>query len=621
MNLDSGAQNQHQKDFIHSLFPPESNRDAELFHSHSSGQQSSMNFQSALANHMPVSMDVLESLMNTQDGSGQHGLSTQSQATPQMLLEQQLRLNQLQQLQQLQNQIFQQQIELLSGQGSLMSMPPPNDRQRDQSQYGLPTPASSTELRAQQSPDFVSPMILHSNNVAMGNMQQSNQPLPEYLPQHMIPPTPHSAPANLVFQTSPPLPLPSPAELEFGDISPLTSPWLGAYNTAQGAASNVRNSQPVPPVGNKRRSASSSDDESAAATKPSRKRQLPAVRTSSRAPAAPKRASLRGTRSANSTPLFPATARPGAFGGGPNPGDIPGDTPSPIELPPMPPPAQFPPSAPTSMQGPSVPSGSASPTPASAVTSPMSVSAPPAHMTPVTPASIMNLGRLGINSTLAPPRAVQDSSGAKRKDASSKGKSPTRTNPTTEPSKAPRANKASNVPIISPSLKPIRPAGNTPVMGTPSPSTAFSQPVVQIRKSSHKAAEQKRRDSLKTSFDDLRILLPPIPLPSDEGYPDEPVLPGAMPPRGPPKGNAEGPNRGVSKLQLLRCGNEFIKILKGRVERRDEEIDTLRREIVRLRLLVGEDAAEAGEVLDLNRDLDAGEATAEGDDADEEGGE
>ena len=50
----------------------------------------------------------------------------------------------------------------------------------------------------------------------------------------------------------------------------------------------------------------------------------------------------------------------------------------------------------------------------------------------------------------------------------------------------------------------------TPV--TASPSTPFMPP--QIRKSSHKAAEQKRRDSLKTSFDDLRLLLPPIPLPS-----------------------------------------------------------------------------------------------------------
>jgi Helix-loop-helix DNA-binding domain len=133
---------------------------------------------------------------------------------------------------------------------------------------------------------------------------------------------------------------------------------------------------------------------------------------------------------------------------------------------------------------------------------------------------------------------------------------------------------------------------------------------VQVRKTSHKAAEQKRRDSLKTTFDDLRILLPPIPLPSDENFPDERILPGALPPRGPPKAGGEGPNKSVSKLQLLMCGNDYIRQLKARVERRDEEIERLRREIMRLRVLVGDDAAanDVGEeMVDLERDLDVGE--------------
>lgn len=91
---------------------------------------------------------------------------------------------------------------------------------------------------------------------------------------------------------------------------------------------------------------------------------------------------------------------------------------------------------------------------------------------------------------------------------------------------------------------------------------------------------------MKTTFDDLRVLLPPIPLPSDEGFPDEqPILPGALPPRGPPKAGGEGPNKGVSKLQLLMCGNDYIRLLKARVERRDEEIERLRREVGRLRSL------------------------------------
>ncbi len=169
-----------------------------------------------------------------------------------------------------------------------------------------------------------------------------------------------------------------------------------------------------------------------------------------------------------------------------------------------------------------------------------------------------------------------------------------------------------------------------------SPTGPLPQPTLQVRKTSHKAAEQKRRDSLKTSFDDLRLLLPPIPLPSEEGYPDEPILPGAMPPRGPPKGNADGPNRGVSKLQLLRCGNDYLRRLKGRVERRDDEIDKLRKEIRRLRIVVGseymqtEEEGDGQEPIDLEKDLDAEESSLgplgrypgtlyEGDEGDDDG--
>jgi len=128
-----------------------------------------------------------------------------------------------------------------------------------------------------------------------------------------------------------------------------------------------------------------------------------------------------------------------------------------------------------------------------------------------------------------------------------------------------------------------------------------SQPPVVIKKTSHKDAEQKRRDSLKTSFDDLRLLLPPIPLPSEEGNP-EPLLPGAMPPRGPPRPGG-GPNTSVSKLQLLRYGNDYIRVLKGRVERRDVEVEKLRSEIRRLRLLLPEGVDDSN--VDLDLDLDA----------------
>ncbi|KAG8876587.1 hypothetical protein FRB97_004098 [Tulasnella sp. 331] len=135
-------------------------------------------------------------------------------------------------------------------------------------------------------------------------------------------------------------------------------------------------------------------------------------------------------------------------------------------------------------------------------------------------------------------------------------------------------------------------------------------------KTSHKAAEQKRRDSLKAGFDDLRLLLPPIIVDPDS---DEALLPGSAPPRGPqrnlnnlPPGSEDHPNRGVSKLALLRCSNEFIARLNRRVERRDVEIKRLRDEIGWYRERsglgpsqeAGEDDGEMREWVDLDMDLD-----------------
>jgi len=205
----------------------------------------------------------------------------------------------------------------------------------------------------------------------------------------------------------------------------------------------------------------------------------------------------------------------------------------------------------------------------------------------------MNLGGLGMNSGLAPPTAVKSDGRGK---SVGRGKDASHSGPTTK--------KGSGVTLVSPSLKPILPAGN--MYSNSLTSSSLPSPV--LRKTSHKAAEQKRRDSLKTTFDDLRILLPPIPLPSEEGYPDEPILPGAMPPRGPPRGNTDGPNRGISKLQLLRCGNDYIRLLKEKVEKRDNEMALLRSEVRRLRSFINEDIwQEGGEGIDLERDVDFGE--------------
>ncbi|WVR04952.1 hypothetical protein IAU60_001964 [Kwoniella sp. DSM 27419] len=111
----------------------------------------------------------------------------------------------------------------------------------------------------------------------------------------------------------------------------------------------------------------------------------------------------------------------------------------------------------------------------------------------------------------------------------------------------------------------------------------------ETRKTSHKAAEQKRRDSLKAGFDELRLLLPPINVEALDAETGEPI-PGSSAPRLLPKSSLvpdDNPNRGVSKVALLRFSNEYIDKLKGRVERRDVYIDRLREEVRRLR--AGED--------------------------------
>ncbi|PPQ90607.1 hypothetical protein CVT25_007568 [Psilocybe cyanescens] len=324
-------------------------------------------------------------------------------------------------------------------------------------------------------------------------------------------------------------------------------------------------------------------------------------------------------------------------------------------------------------------------------------------LVPVTPASIMNLGRLGINNTpggsgrlgsaSASASASLNSNNAsggvgagsgttasavgrqakttKKDVATSSGKSASGTGAastsslgggtTTTRSGRVSTRRMGIGGMVSPSLKPLLPAGSmTPNMDPtlPSPMTASAPntphtlpistnasgssgvgsssagPPMQVRKTSHKAAEQKRRDSLKTTFDDLRKLLPPIALPSDADTgdassmltsplfnPTTPLLPGALPPRGPPKAGGEGPNKGVSKLQLLICGNEYIRLLKARVERRDDEIGRLRREVGRLRMVVEEgggvsgsglDAGEGEDALDLEKDIDAVEKSAMG---------
>lgn len=128
------------------------------------------------------------------------------------------------------------------------------------------------------------------------------------------------------------------------------------------------------------------------------------------------------------------------------------------------------------------------------------------------------------------------------------------------------------------------------------------------RRTSHKAAEQKRRDSLKYSFDELRGYLPaimvddeapggsilgPDGLPEDEGPEDFSVAEIAD------AEQARIANKGISKVSLLRHSNEYLLRIRARMDRRDHALKEAREEVLRLRGLLAEQgvAVEETEVL------------------------
>ncbi|KIS69418.1 uncharacterized protein UMAG_15091 [Mycosarcoma maydis] len=115
---------------------------------------------------------------------------------------------------------------------------------------------------------------------------------------------------------------------------------------------------------------------------------------------------------------------------------------------------------------------------------------------------------------------------------------------------------------------------------------------LESRRTSHKAAEQKRRDSLKFCFDELRGLLPAITL--DEDAPNGSLLgpDGAEEDReaehfdpadvGDPD-MARSANKAISKVALLRHSNEYLVRMKKRLERREMALSVCRKEVEQLR--------------------------------------
>ncbi|KAF8966649.1 hypothetical protein BDZ97DRAFT_2074060 [Flammula alnicola] len=224
------SSSQHQKDFLNSLIPPDNqinNIYSPFLNSASSAQSdngipnsptstSSSGGPAPQSPNTQLTMSLLNNLLQMQgleNSIVQQQLSTQGQASnpggaphnasspastaspppssypSQILLEQQIKLSQLQQLQQLQNQIFQQQIALISGQSpSILPTSPIIDMARQAGgggggtagdYTGLPTPATtrirvslrSGELHGTPSARLVPPP---SNSSTPNQMQQGH---------------------------------------------------------------------------------------------------------------------------------------------------------------------------------------------------------------------------------------------------------------------------------------------------------------------------------------------------------------------------------------------------------------------------------------------------------------
>ncbi|KAF6764353.1 hypothetical protein DFP72DRAFT_871594 [Ephemerocybe angulata] len=564
------------------------------------------------------------------------------------LLEQQIKLQQLQQLQQLQNQIFQQQIALISGQSPTTSPAGAFEQQSLQQRMpnnttspnftGLPTPGPSNELRPQQpqidfdhfSQQLPSPMSSHSHHT-LPFSHQSN----DYMHRGA-----NSAPEHLAFHVRTG-PTPSPhftgghrPEVHDLDISPLTSPWLGAaYGGSARDSEGSHDQSLLRPQdqrlqSNKRGAPPNGEDSSHSRKKHSSGMSSAAEGAggsgggmSMNASSSARRPYHKGSKSTTSTPLlrgsrsrsksgagnaFATSPLVGGGSGGHNVDggrggslvssghslpSVPVDSPSPVDLS-MPPPPAPATAAPDPSRAPdsNLPAGFGGEEGAGA----SSTGSGP-QLTPLTPGVVMKLGPFSSSTsstaTAAPMQATATKTVKTRSKSDAAGK------------KAAAGASSSAHAHAGAGLKHILPAGGPSGQNASTAGPSPTEPAGPVKKVSHKDAEQKRRDSQKTAYDELRRLLPPITFEDeqDEQGPhavlskkkDEiipvrgPLPPGALPPRGPPKAGGEGPNKGVSKLQLLICGNQYIRTLKGRVERRDGEIAKLRREVGRLRRKAG----------------------------------
>ncbi|KAI7885419.1 hypothetical protein K492DRAFT_204076 [Lichtheimia hyalospora FSU 10163] len=104
---------------------------------------------------------------------------------------------------------------------------------------------------------------------------------------------------------------------------------------------------------------------------------------------------------------------------------------------------------------------------------------------------------------------------------------------------------------------------------------AFSSTIksgLEIRRTAHKAAEQKRRDSLKEWFDRLRREV-------DEGYVKKNVTPPAPPADDGESSKGDEESKPLSKVLLLKYAYEYISLLKSNIDQRDQRIYQLEQQL------------------------------------------
>lgn len=216
----------------------------------------------------------------------------------------------------------------------------------------------------------------------------------------------------------------------------------------------------------------------------------------------------------------------------------------------------------------------------------MPVQVPPAVSTPQTPTAVpppYNAPPTSSSTTSSTRSSPTSGNSNKR----SRRIAPAQQNHQQEHAQSPRALKPL---LISPTMRPgpvAVPADAEHMLATRSNyqnlmegkaaalGIAFSSTIksgLEIRRTAHKAAEQKRRDSLKEWFDRLRREV-------DEGYVKKNVTPPAPSVDDGESSKGDEDGKPLSKVLLLKYAYEYISLLKSNIEQRDQRILQLEQQL------------------------------------------